>query len=152
MGFIWSAALPGAGVGLDYFFRFQWESLYDPGLWANACAQTLFSLIFLPGSTLTLASHMKPKEDVYRIHRLVALGNFWMSLVCALTVFCIVGHVHHESCTDTRVDTKCRAVNDIAQRSGAGSSFVALAEGIARIGGAGSNTFSFFFFLMCFLL
>eukprot|EP00756_Hemistasia_phaeocysticola_P005203 Hpha_TRINITY_DN13218_c0_g2::TRINITY_DN13218_c0_g2_i2::g.154952::m.154952 len=122
-------------------------------IWADACSQTLFSLIFLPGTTVTLASFMQEKEDVYRIHRFVAYANAAFSIFGGFAVFCVLGHTATKSCykEGATQNHTCRTVEDIIDSSGGGLAFVALAEGIATIP-EGNNVFALFFFLMCFLL
>eukprot|EP01059_Diplonema_ambulator_P000845 TRINITY_DN10676_c0_g1_i2.p1 TRINITY_DN10676_c0_g1~~TRINITY_DN10676_c0_g1_i2.p1 ORF type:complete len:703 (+),score=178.68 TRINITY_DN10676_c0_g1_i2:28-2109(+) len=146
-------ALEGAGDGVRFYLgRFDWGSFVSPVMWAEACAQSLFTLLFLPGTTITLASYMKEKEDIYRIHIIVVAINTLFSIVAGLTVFAILGHAAHVSCEDTTVDNStCVSVDDMAKNSGAGLAFIAIAQGIGTFG-KGSNAFSFLFFLMCFAL
>ena len=142
-------ALEGAGKGISYYLlRFDVLSFFNPVMWSEACAQTLFSLVFLPGTTVTLASYMKEKEDIYRINLLVTVMNTVFSFVSGLGVFAILGHVSEMSCQN---ESTCKSVDDFAKRSGPGLAFAALADGISTFG-AGANFFSFAFFGMLFLL
>eukprot|EP01064_Diplonema_japonicum_P015990 TRINITY_DN24031_c0_g1_i1.p1 TRINITY_DN24031_c0_g1~~TRINITY_DN24031_c0_g1_i1.p1 ORF type:complete len:691 (+),score=114.26 TRINITY_DN24031_c0_g1_i1:33-2105(+) len=146
-----SLALKGAGDGISFYMgRFDWKSFVNPVMWAEACAQTLFTLLFLPGTSITLASYMKQKEDIYRINIIVVGINTLFSMISGLTVFAILGHASHVSCEGDDNST-CVQVEDMAKNSGAGLAFVAIAQGIGTFG-KGSNAFSFLFFLMCFAL
>jgi len=163
---IWTLTLSGAGEGLKYFVgRLEWSSLYKIDMWADAASQTMFSLIFLPGTTITLASYMQEKEDVYRIHSIVTWANAAFSIIGAFAIFAVMGHTSHKSCDWSAAENMnmtlvngslpmisgCRTVEQIVRSNGAGLAFVALAEGIATIPGP-NNLFAVFFFLMCFLL
>eukprot|EP01065_Artemidia_motanka_P034257 TRINITY_DN414_c1_g2_i1.p1 TRINITY_DN414_c1_g2~~TRINITY_DN414_c1_g2_i1.p1 ORF type:complete len:807 (+),score=228.64 TRINITY_DN414_c1_g2_i1:72-2492(+) len=151
---IWCATLEGAGDGISYYLtNFEAKSLYNIDMWGDACAQTLFSLLFLPGTTATLASYMQEKEDVYKVHRLVAYANALFAFLGGFAIFSVIGHTHVRSCRTEGVTKfhECRSVEEIAKSSGGGLAFIALADGIATIP-HGGNVFGFFFFLMCFTL
>eukprot|EP01061_Rhynchopus_euleeides_P008192 TRINITY_DN1722_c0_g1_i1.p1 TRINITY_DN1722_c0_g1~~TRINITY_DN1722_c0_g1_i1.p1 ORF type:complete len:739 (+),score=214.62 TRINITY_DN1722_c0_g1_i1:28-2217(+) len=144
-------ALEGSGKGVAYYLgRFDIVRFFDPVMWSEACAQTLFTIVFLPGTTVTLASYMKQKEDIYRINVIVLVLNTVFSLVAGLGVFAILGHISEISCEPNNA-MRCRDVEEFAQRGGPGLAFVALADGISTFG-AGKNFFAFSFFAMLFLL
>eukprot|EP00755_Sulcionema_specki_P007384 Sspe_Gene.38124::Locus_18388_Transcript_1_1_Confidence_1.000_Length_1146::g.38124::m.38124/K05037/SLC6A4; solute carrier family 6 (neurotransmitter transporter, serotonin) member 4 len=76
-----TALLPGSGEGVKYYMRFDAMELISGGMWVDACTQSLFSLLFLPGTTITLASYMQEKEDIVRITNIVTAGNCIFSLL-----------------------------------------------------------------------
>eukprot|EP01060_Flectonema_neradi_P021105 TRINITY_DN2861_c4_g1_i1.p1 TRINITY_DN2861_c4_g1~~TRINITY_DN2861_c4_g1_i1.p1 ORF type:complete len:689 (+),score=67.83 TRINITY_DN2861_c4_g1_i1:50-2116(+) len=148
--------LEGAGTGLVFFIgRFDAVAFANPVMWAEACSQTLFTLLFLPGTSITLASYMRSKEDIYRINLIVIAINTAFSLVAGLTVFSIIGYVATQRCNsgDYLDYPGCTSdlVESLAKANGPGLAFVALAEGISTFG-ASSGFFSFVLFLMCYCL
>ena len=148
-----SLFLEGAGTGIAYFIgRFDVVKFADPVMWAEACSQTLFTLLFLPGTSITLASYMRSKEDIYRINVIVIVINTTFSLVAGLTVFSIIGYVANERCKEMDVEN-CNSdlVESLATSNGPGMAFVALAEGLATFGSS-SGFFSFVLFAMCYCL
>ena len=144
--------LEGAGTGLVFILgRFSVSSFFNPVMWAEAAAQTLFSVLFMPGTTITLASYMQDKEDIFRINQIVVSLNAFYSLLAGVAVFSILGYIENYTC-HTHTLYQCRKVEDLAAKSGPGLAFVALAEGIAVSGGGSANVFAFSFFGMLFLL
>ncbi|KAJ9459803.1 Sodium-dependent nutrient amino acid transporter 1 [Diplonema papillatum] len=144
--------LEGAAEGIKFFVgRFDAAELVNPVMWGEACAQSLFSILFLPGTTMTLASFMRSKEDIYRINLIVMALDTLYSFIAGFVVFAILGSLSHAACHDGTDVTGCRTVEQFADESGGGLAFVALAGGIAHFG-SGANFFSVLFFFTCYTL
>eukprot|EP01063_Lacrimia_lanifica_P042022 TRINITY_DN9957_c0_g1_i1.p1 TRINITY_DN9957_c0_g1~~TRINITY_DN9957_c0_g1_i1.p1 ORF type:complete len:811 (+),score=242.86 TRINITY_DN9957_c0_g1_i1:67-2499(+) len=140
-----SLFLPGAWDGIaELMFRFDYISFFNPVMWAEAGAAGLFSVLLLPGTCISLASYLEPKQDIYKISRWVVWADTATTLVAALGVFAVIGHVADESCDESN-ELVCRSVNEVASLSGTSVTFVAIAEGLSKFG-FGSTVFSVIFY------
>ena len=136
--FFRAVTLDGSGDGIDYYTKFDGEKIFKIDVWVAACGQILFSLSPGMGTAITMSSYTKPGEDVYKVGIMIAVCNSTFSILAGFVVFALLGHMSHN--TGVPVET-------LAESSGAGLAFVALAEGISKFE-SGSNFFSALFFVM----
>eukprot|EP01063_Lacrimia_lanifica_P037698 TRINITY_DN7816_c0_g1_i1.p1 TRINITY_DN7816_c0_g1~~TRINITY_DN7816_c0_g1_i1.p1 ORF type:complete len:609 (+),score=92.10 TRINITY_DN7816_c0_g1_i1:54-1880(+) len=136
--FFRAITLPGAFKGLHYYTRFDMDKMWDPEVWAMGCGQIMFSLSAGMGTAITMSSFTPKTEDVVRVTYIIAGSNSCFSLLAGVVVFSLLGNMAHES---------GRSVEDLADSSGAGLAFVALADGLSKFD-SGANVFSLLFFLM----
>lgn len=80
------ATLPGAGVGYEYLFVPNWESLADPKTWVYALGQAFFSLSLAGSGTLVYGSYLKKDVDVVSSARTVAVFDTLAALLAAMVV------------------------------------------------------------------
>ncbi|MEG0504014.1 MAG: sodium-dependent transporter, partial [Raoultibacter sp.] len=80
------ATLPGAGVGYEYLFVPNWESLADPKTWVYALGQAFFSLSLAGSGTLVYGSYLKKDVDVVSSARSVAVFDTLAALLAAMVV------------------------------------------------------------------
>ena len=140
--FFRAVTLPGAGKGLEYYTRFDTDKCFDPEVWALACGQILFSLSPGMGTAITMSSYTAPGEDVYKTGVKIAFANSSFSIFAGFVVFALLGNMS---------ETTGRSVETLAESSGAGLAFVALAEGLSKFE-SGANFFSVLFFSMLLML
>ena len=86
-----SLFLPGAGEGLDAFFRPHWGALLDPGVWIAAYGQIFFSLSVAFGIMLTYSSYLKKKTDLTGSGLVVGFANSSFEILCGIGVFSALG-------------------------------------------------------------
>ena len=86
--------LPGAGSGLEFLFRPDFQKLADYEVWLAALSQSAWSTGAGWGLLLTYAAYMKSREDITVNAFLCGLGNNSASLLAAIvilpTVFALV--------------------------------------------------------------
>ncbi|AXK46269.1 sodium-dependent transporter [Brachybacterium saurashtrense] len=88
---ITALTLPGATVGLDAFFRPNWEALTHPGVWVAAYGQIFFSLSVAFGIMLTYSSYLKKKTDLTGSGLVVGFANSSFEILCGIGVFSALG-------------------------------------------------------------
>eukprot|EP01059_Diplonema_ambulator_P012624 TRINITY_DN2301_c0_g1_i1.p1 TRINITY_DN2301_c0_g1~~TRINITY_DN2301_c0_g1_i1.p1 ORF type:complete len:593 (+),score=166.54 TRINITY_DN2301_c0_g1_i1:61-1839(+) len=140
--FFRAVTLPGAGAGVAYYMKFEFSKMMSASVWTDACGQILFSLSPGMGTAITMSSYTRPKENVHKIGLIIIVSNSSFSIVGGFVVFALLGNISHET---------GQAVADLANNSGAGLAFVALANGISKFS-TGSNFFSILFFIMLLML
>lgn len=138
-----AVTLPGAGAGILYFIRPQWDKLFDPTVsrliqvsaasflmtividqvWYAAITQCFFSLAVCFGNLVMYASFNKFDHNVYRDATIVTTLDTFTSLLAGVTIFGILGHLAHEVGTDN--------IGDVVN-PGAGLAFISYPDAIAR--------------------
>ncbi len=87
----YSATLPGAGKGIDFFLQPEWDKLTDVDIWSSAASQILFSLSVGFGSQLILSSYNEFTNNTHRDAFLIGICNSVTSLYGEKTVCTIRG-------------------------------------------------------------
>jgi len=85
--------LPGAGTGLLYYLRPNWEMLTDPSVWIHAYGQIFFSLSLGFGILIAYASYMPEESDVANSALITCFGNCVTSFLAGLAVFSVLGYL-----------------------------------------------------------
>lgn len=138
-----AVTLEGASDGIDYYInKLEWDKLLSGELWAAAAGQILFSLSPGTGCAITLTSHAKKNTDVYRVALIVAVCNSSFSLFAGFAIFSVLGNLAYNL---------GKPVAEIAESSGIGLAFIAIADGMTNFGEA-SNVMSVLFFAMLLML
>lgn len=138
-----AVSLEGASAGIDYYInKLEWTQLANGELWAAAAGQILFSLSPGTGCAITLTSHSKKNTDVYVVALVVAFCNSGFSLFSGFAIFSVLGNLAY---------SVGQPVSVIAESSGIGLAFIAIAEGMTHFGEMG-NVMSVLFFSMLLML
>ncbi|KAM7542581.1 hypothetical protein Aperf_G00000003508 [Anoplocephala perfoliata] len=133
--------LPGAGIGLNFYLRPDWEQLMSPTIWTRAAVQVFYSLGPAWGGLITMSSYN-------RYNRKINIDAIILPLVCGGTsifggfaVFSIVGHMAYQM-----------GSNNVSEliNAGPGLAFIVYPEAVAHIPGA--PIFAVCFFAMLFTL
>ncbi len=94
--------LPGAGMGLLYYLKPNWEMLKDPSVWTHAYGQIFFSLTLGFGVLIAYASYMPEESDVTNSALITSFGNCVTSFIAGLAVFSVVGYMAYVQGTDVK--------------------------------------------------
>lgn len=86
VGAVRSLTLGNAGAGLDYFFGFKPEALYNYKMWLETLSQSAWSTGAGWGLVLTYAVYMREKEDITLNSFLTGFGNNSASLLAGLVI------------------------------------------------------------------
>jgi len=140
-----TSSLDGSDDGVEFYIgKFDGDMLGDLDMWASACGQILFSLGPGLGTTITISSYARKKQDVFITCIQVVLANSSFSLIGGFAIFSIVGNIAYKlneqyGAGYTTVDQQARA--------GPGLAFIAIADGMHTFGD-GTNMMSVIFFMV----
>jgi len=81
-----AVTLPGAGQGLNYFFRVRTEDFLSYKVWLEALSQSAWSTGAGWGLILTYATYVKKEENIIKNSMLTGIGNNIASIICGLAV------------------------------------------------------------------
>lgn len=82
-----AVTLPGAGAGLAYLFRPQWNQLREPSTWLQALTQNAWDTGAGWGLFLTYAAYMKMEHGTVRNAFTTGIGNNVVSMLSAIMIF-----------------------------------------------------------------
>lgn len=133
--------LPGAGKGIEYFVKPQWDKLKEPTVWYAAVSQCFFSLNTGFGSLIMFASYNPFHHNIYRDSMIVSVADTGTSLIAGFTIFSVLGNLAEESGSDI----------ESVVRGGNGLAFISYPEALAKFP-AVPQLFAVLFFLMLFTL
>ncbi|XP_014233935.1 sodium-dependent nutrient amino acid transporter 1-like isoform X1 [Trichogramma pretiosum] len=136
-----AVTLEGAGEGILYFVRPQWDKLKDPSVWYAAVSQCFFSLTICFGAIVMFSSHNRFEHNVYRDAQIVTTLDMFTSFFSGLIIFGILGNLAHELNTDI----------DRVVRGGTGLAFISYPDAIAKFTWM-PQFFAVIFFVMLFVL
>ncbi len=86
IGVIRALTLPGAAVGLNYFFGIRPEYLLDYQVWLEGLSQSAWSTGAGWGLILTYAVYMREREDIVLNSFITGFGNNSASLIAGLAI------------------------------------------------------------------
>ncbi|MGL4818648.1 MAG: sodium-dependent transporter, partial [Bacilli bacterium] len=89
--------LPGALVGLDAFFKPNWESVTDPSVWIAAYGQIFFSLSIAMGVMVTYAAYMPKRTELGNSALIAGFANSSFELLAGIGVFSALGFISQAS-------------------------------------------------------
>lgn len=115
--------LPGAGMGLKYLFVPRWEKLLEIKVWRVATEQVLFSMSVGGAGLITLGSYNKFNAKVHKDIIILSVLDLVASLMCAMTIFSVLGAMAYELGTDD--------VSTVVA-SGPGLAFITYPQAISR--------------------
>lgn len=128
--------LEGCGEGLKFLFKPDISKLWNINVWIDAAIQIQFSSGVAFGPLMYYGTARKENEKILQVSYLVPIMNSATSIYAALGVFAFVGHVSH--ILDIPIEEVSTSGLDLA--------FVAYPGMLNLL--AGSNFWSFLFFLM----
>jgi solute carrier family 6 amino acid transporter-like protein 5/7/9/14 len=137
-----SVTLEGAGTGILYFVRPDWEKLLDAKVWYSAVTQCFFSLNIGFGSVTMYASYNNFYHNVYRDAMVVTTLDTMTSFLSGLIIFGILGNLAY------KMDVE---VSEVVKSGGTGLAFISYPEAIARFEMV-PWLFAILFFVMLFVL
>ncbi|CAL4086152.1 unnamed protein product, partial [Meganyctiphanes norvegica] len=137
--FLWRAlTLPGAYLGLQYFFKPKWELLLKAEVWVNAAAQNFNSIGIAFGSLIAFSSYNKRSNNIILDTWAISLTNAFTSLLAGLIVFSTLGNIAQEQGKDI----------DEVVAQGPGLVFVVYPQALAKFPYANIWAALFFFMLL----
>ena len=87
----WSLMLPGAGEGIHWYLKPNWEKLADPNVWVAAFTQVFFSLSVGFGIMAAFASYLPRKTNLMKSAMITAFADTGVSFVAGFAVFATLG-------------------------------------------------------------
>ncbi|MGC9470665.1 MAG: sodium-dependent transporter [Bacteroidales bacterium] len=82
-----AVTLPGAGAGIGYLFRPQWNQLARPEIWLQALTQNAWDTGAGWGLFLTYAAYMKLEHGAVKNAFTTGIGNNMVSILAAVMIF-----------------------------------------------------------------
>lgn len=134
--FIRGVTLPGAGTGIAYYLKPDFERLLDPRVWSDAATQIFYSLSACSGGLIAMASYNNFNNNCYRDSLIVCFINCGTSIFAGLVIFSVLGFMALE---------KGVGIEDVAD-DGPGLAFVVYPEALSRM--PVSPMWAVFFFIM----
>lgn len=138
--FIKSLTLEGAGDGIEYYLKPDFDRLSDPLVWLAASGQIFYSLGLGFGGVIAFSSFNPKKNDCFKDCFVVAITNCCTSVFAGFVVFAIIGHMAHLQGVSV-----ANAVD-----AGPGLVFIVFPQVLAAMDAA--NFWAICFFFMLFLL
>ncbi|XP_071491700.1 sodium- and chloride-dependent GABA transporter 1-like [Diadema antillarum] len=136
--FFRGVTLPGAGTGVSYYITPRFEKLLDVDTWKDAAVQIFYSTGISFGTSITLTSYNKFRNNCYRDAITVCLINSLTSLFAGFVVFSVLGFMAHDS---------GQKVPDVVD-DGPGLVFVVYPEALSRLPLPQFWSFLFFFMIV----
>lgn len=90
-----SLFLPGAMEGMRHYLVPDWHRLTDPALWRDVFGQVFFSFSLGLGIVTGYARYADKATSIPRVMLWVAIGDFVISLIAGLAIFCCIGYLGH---------------------------------------------------------
>ncbi|EFA08707.1 Sodium-dependent nutrient amino acid transporter 1-like Protein [Tribolium castaneum] len=137
-----SVTLEGAGQGILYFVKPNWEKLLSAQVWYAAVTQCFFSLNIGFGSVTMYASYNSFDHNVYRDAMVVTTLDTFTSFLSGLIIFGILGNLAYKMNVE---------VSDVVKSGGTGLAFISYPEAIAHFDIV-PWLFAILFFFMLFVL
>lgn len=88
---IYSLTLPGAEIGINEFFKIDWNALTNLNIWLAAYGQIIFSLSLGFGVVLTYASYLPDNTNLTKNAVTTLIANCGFEVVNAIGIFSILG-------------------------------------------------------------
>lgn len=137
-----ACTLQGAGKGIIYFIKPQWEHLLNPMVWKEAIVQLFFSLGVSFGPIVMYASYNPFDHNIHRDAMIVTSIDTLTSLIGGFTIFAILGNLAH--------NLGIEDIGDVV-KSGTGLAFISYPDAISKFDLL-PQAFSVLFFFMLFVL
>lgn len=91
----WGCSLEGAGEGLRFYLKPNWDKLTDVTVWTSAYGQVFFSLSIGFGIMIAYASYLPRKSNLVRNAYITGFADSLYSLTAGLAVFSVLGYLSH---------------------------------------------------------
>ncbi|MGI2329292.1 sodium-dependent transporter [Planococcus sp. YIM B11945] len=131
-----AVTLDGAMMGLDAFFKPNFDAIMDPSVWVAAYGHIFFSLSVAFAIMITYASYLPKKSDLTNNAFITGFANSAFELLAGIGIFAALGFMANQSGV---------AVSDVAT-AGVGLAFVVFPQIINEFPGF-NGLFGAFFFL-----
>ncbi|XP_050095725.1 sodium-dependent nutrient amino acid transporter 1-like isoform X1 [Anopheles aquasalis] len=137
-----ACTLEGAGDGMLYFIKPQWDRILEAKVWYAAVTQVFFSLTICFGNVMMYSSYNRFTNNVYRDVTIVSVMDTLTSMLAGLIVFGVIGHLAHV--------LDAPNIQQVV-RGGTGLAFITYPDAIAKFS-FWPQFFAIAFFLMLFVL
>lgn len=94
---IWSAMLPGAGLGIKAYLTPNFEILKNPSVWADAFGQIFFTLSLAFGIMVAYASYLPSRAEIKKNAFISCLANCGFEIFAGFAVFATLGFMSMKS-------------------------------------------------------
>ncbi|SMO38205.1 sodium-dependent transporter [Gracilimonas mengyeensis] len=134
-------SLEGSGIGVEYLFTPDWDTLKNPEIWLEALTQNAWDTGAAWGLILTYAAYMRKTDDITISAFQTGIGNNMVSLLAAVIIFSTVFGT-------LSADMSNAEILNVMQTSGpasTGLTFIWMPQLFATMGGG--NIFAILFFL-----
>ncbi|XP_068605992.1 sodium- and chloride-dependent GABA transporter 2-like [Brachionichthys hirsutus] len=115
--------LPGAWQGVVYYLYPDLSHLTELQVWMEACTQVMFSYGIVAGTTITLGSYNKVKNNCYKDSLWLCVLNSCTSFVAGFAVFSVLGFMAEKQGLPV----------DMVVKSGPGLAFIAFPQAVAMM-------------------
>lgn len=139
--FVRFLTLPGSLVGLEHFFKPDWNVLKNPMVWGQAAIHVFYSLSSCSGGLITLSSYNKFHNNVFKDAWVLGMIDHVTSLMTAALTFSAIGFM----CYEMNIN-----IDDFQWKTGLQLIFVFFAETLSRLPIA--PFYAALFFLLVFLI
>ncbi|MCP4474805.1 MAG: neurotransmitter symporter family protein [Gammaproteobacteria bacterium] len=90
-----SVFLPGANLGLHYYFVPEWKELLIPDVWFDAASQVFFSLSVGFGVMFAYGALLKEQFSVRYTAIAIVMGDTLVAFVGGIAIFSVIGHMSY---------------------------------------------------------
>ncbi|KAH6923273.1 hypothetical protein HPB50_026174 [Hyalomma asiaticum] len=85
--------LPGASMGLEFYFIPDWSKVLQFEVWQKAAQQVFFSLGVSEGVIICIGSYNDFRNTLYRDVYIIALADLLVSFLAGIVVFSVLGNM-----------------------------------------------------------
>lgn len=128
--------LPGAGIGIEFYLKPDFNKLLEISVWFDAAVQIFFTMSTSYGGLITLASYNKFNQNTLRDTFVITISNALTAIFAGFVVFSYIGYL---------AEVTQQQVKDVVS-SGSGLSFIVFPFAVTQL--AGAPFWSVIFFIM----
>lgn len=128
--------LPGAGKGIEFYLKPDFNRLFDINVWFDAAVQIFFTMSTSYGGLITLASYNRFNQNTLRDTFVITLSNALTAIFSGFVVFAYIGNLAYVT---------QQKVKDVVS-SGSGLAFIIFPFAVTKL--PFPPIWAFIFFLM----
>lgn len=128
--------LPGAGIGIEFYLKPDFNKLLEISVWFDAAVQIFFTMSTSYGGLITLASYNKFNQHTLRDTFVITISNALTAIFAGFVVFSYIGYL---------AQVTQQEVKDVVS-SGSGLAFIVFPFAVTKL--AGAPFWSVIFFIM----
>ncbi|RNA29024.1 sodium-dependent proline transporter-like [Brachionus plicatilis] len=128
--------LPGAGIGIEFYLKPDFNKLLEISVWFDAAVQIFFTMSTSYGGLITLASYNKFNQHTLRDTFVITISNALTAIFAGFVVFSYIGYL---------AEVTQQEVKDVVS-SGSGLSFIVFPFAVTQL--VGAPFWSVIFFIM----